>query len=375
MSVRFVHTADWQLGLHRHFLDPDAQARFSDARIEAVARIGELVAEEGCAFVVVAGDVFEDNHVARRTVWRALDAMARIPARVLLLPGNHDPLNAGSIYRSAEFDERKPANVTVLADAEPVAVAPGVEVVGAPWASKRPLEDLCGRAVARREPTAGIQRILVGHGIVDELAADRDDPAVIRVEGLARALDERRIDYVALGDRHSATPVGTTGRIWYAGAPEPTDYDEVNPGKALLVDLGDDTCTVSERQVGTWRFARERFALTDDTDLGQLEAWLGGVADHKRTIAKLGFVGSLTMRGRVALDTSLEEAGETLAALETWDRRTDLVVTCGDDDLAALDLGGFARDAAERLDARARGAGEEVASDALALLHRLARPA
>jgi len=38
--VRFVHTADWQLGMSRHFLDTDAQARFTAARIDAVRRLG-----------------------------------------------------------------------------------------------------------------------------------------------------------------------------------------------------------------------------------------------------------------------------------------------------------------------------------------------
>jgi uncharacterized protein YhaN len=32
--VRFVHTADWQLGMRRHFLDEEAQGRFDQARTE-----------------------------------------------------------------------------------------------------------------------------------------------------------------------------------------------------------------------------------------------------------------------------------------------------------------------------------------------------
>ena len=43
--------------------------------------------------------------------------------------------------------------------------------------------------------------------------------------------------YVALGDRHSTTNVGTTGRVYYAGAPEPTDYDETDPGNVLIATL------------------------------------------------------------------------------------------------------------------------------------------
>ena len=49
--------------------------------------------------------------------------------------------------------------------------------------------------------------------------------------------------YVALGDRHSTTEVGGTGRIWYSGAPEPTAYDEIDPGNVLIVDLSADAVT------------------------------------------------------------------------------------------------------------------------------------
>lgn len=40
--IRFIHTSDWQLGMTRHFLSPDAQARFTAARIDAIKTIGSL---------------------------------------------------------------------------------------------------------------------------------------------------------------------------------------------------------------------------------------------------------------------------------------------------------------------------------------------
>ena len=79
--VRFVHTADWQLGMTRHFLDADAQARFSEARIEAVRKIGKLAADNDCPFVVVSGDVFDTNHVERQVIVRALEEIGRASGR------------------------------------------------------------------------------------------------------------------------------------------------------------------------------------------------------------------------------------------------------------------------------------------------------
>ena len=151
---------------------------------------------------------------------RALEALRSFTVPVYLLPANHDPLNAASVYRSPEFLANVPAHVTVLATSEPLTVTGGVaEVVGAPWESKHPLADLAGRACADL-PTRGSgapPRILVAHGAVDAGAPDTDNPALIRLAAAEAALAAGSIDYIALGDRHSTTPIGTTNRIWYSG--------------------------------------------------------------------------------------------------------------------------------------------------------------
>ena len=56
--ARFLHTADWQLGMTRHFLSPEAQGRFAQDRIDAIRQIGDIAREQGAQFVVVCGDVF-----------------------------------------------------------------------------------------------------------------------------------------------------------------------------------------------------------------------------------------------------------------------------------------------------------------------------
>jgi DNA repair exonuclease SbcCD nuclease subunit len=366
--VRFLHTADWQLGMTRHFLSAEAQARFTAARLDALRAIGALAAETGSAFVVVAGDVFESNHIDRQVLVRALEAMATIPVPVLLLPGNHDPLDAASIYRSPTFVRHRPDHVQVL-DGLAVPV-PGVEVIGAPWSSKRPLEDLVGAACSGLVAAPGTLRVLVGHGAVDHLAPDADDPALIRVAAVDDALARGCVHYVALGDRHSTTSVGRSGRIWYAGAPEPTDFDEVEPGQVLLVDLAEDAVTVERRQVATWRFVRAQFDLTAEEDLDTVERWLTDLPDKDRTMVRLGFVGTITLRQRSRLDGLLAHFGEVLAALDEWRPRTDLAVVPDDGDFADLDLSGFAAAATNELRAGA-AAGDDVARDALALLHRL----
>lgn len=302
--MRFLHTSDWQLGLRRYYLDQDAQARYAADRFEAIRRLGELARREEAVCIVVAGDVFETNRVDRRTVLRALDAMGEAGVPVLLLPANHDPLDAASVYRSEAFRDG-PANVRVLDGEEAVEVAPGFEVVGAPWTTKRPLADLVAERASRLEPRSGVLRVMVGHGAVDTLAPDPEEPAVIRVEDARRCLEAGRYHFLALGDRHSATQVDP--RIWYSGSPEATDFDEERPGYVLRVDLEPGACRVEELEVGRWRFRRLAFRLAGEEDLEHLRGELEGLPDKPRTVLRLVLEGQLPLHARVDLDRLLDD--------------------------------------------------------------------
>lgn len=357
----------------RHFLNPEAQARFTAARIDAVRTIGALAVAEHCSFVIVCGDVFESNHVERQVVVRALDAMSATPdVTFYLLPGNHDPLDASSVFRSPTFTAHRPANVIVLDGPGPVAVAPGVDLVAAPWFTKRPLADLLAQAT-HGLPADGTVRVAVGHGAVDLLSPDPTNPALVVLADLEASLDVGAIHYVALGDRHSTTEVGCTGRVRYSGAPEPTDYVEVDAGNALIVDVTADSVSIETRPVGTWQFLRSDFDLAGSPDCDRVEAFLDGIDDKARTIVKLALVGQLSLTVNASLKEILEHHADLLAALETWERRSELVVLPDDGDFDTLQLSGYASDA---LDDLRRLAGDDddralVARDALGLLYRL----
>jgi len=236
--MKFLHTADWQLGMTRHFLEEDAQARYSAARRDAIVAIGALARQTGAEFVVVAGDVFDANQLAPKVISQSLDAIRAIEVPVFLLPGNHDPLDAASVYTSALFLAECPDNVTVLDRAGVWQVRPGLEIVAAPWRSKKPTTDLTAEVLADL-PADGTARILLAHGAVDALDPDRDNPAQIAMAGLDAAIERSAVHYVALGDKHSRTSVGGSGRVWYSGSPEVTNYDhkESDSGHVLVVDV------------------------------------------------------------------------------------------------------------------------------------------
>jgi DNA repair exonuclease SbcCD nuclease subunit len=370
MRARFLHTGDWQLGIRRYYLDEAAQADFAAARLNAVERIVALAEQEGCDFVVVCGDVFESNQVDPKTKARALEAM-RGATPVYLLPGNHDPLDATAVYRSTVFETRRPDNVHLL-DGR-VLVRPELELVGAPWTSKRPTGDPLA-AVYELPPASGALRVVAGHGQVDRGHPKPQRADLIRLDRLEEALEEGQFDFVALGDRHSASRVGDSGRVWYAGSPEPTDFNEERPGYVLLVELSEEAGEVEERAVGRWRFAAREAELTGPAAIESLAAWLDGFEDKRATIVRLALSGQLTLRDHARLEEALASYRDLFAAL---DRAAGSGVTVVPDrlDEERLALSGFAQVARETLQLQARGDGEEAeaARGALGLLYRLVR--
>ena len=370
--VKFIHTSDWQLGMRRHYLSVEAQARFTADRIGAIGSIGREAKKSRSAFVVVAGDVFEDNAVDRQVVVRALDAMKAAQVRFYLLPGNHDPLNDGSVYRSPKFIERLPANVTVIESSAPITVAPGVQIIGAPWSSKHPLEDLVSAAIGSVAPEAGFVRIVVGHGATDAMGGY--NPAIIDVPSVEAAFAGGTIHYLALGDRHSHTQVGVSGRAWYSGATEPTDYDEIDQGHILVVEIDDGKCSVEKVHIGKWHFIERKFQMNGPADIDALNEWLEGLPHKPTTVLKLSFEGTIHLKSKLRLDSIMEHAETLFGAVEYWERHMDLAVISDEEDFGNLGLTGFAAEALQDLQEASRLSGptSEQATEALALLYRLA---
>ncbi|KAA3609044.1 MAG: exonuclease SbcCD subunit D [Planctomycetota bacterium] len=372
--LRFLHSADWQIGMTRRFLKGEAQARFQQDRIDAIRRLGELAQQHQAAFMVVAGDVFESHQVAPQTIQRGVEALNQAPVPVFLLPGNHDPLSPSSLYLQPGFQSSLCEQVQILTDAQPRPVpgCPGVEVAGAPWPSKRPVRDLFAEACAHWEPTAaGTFRVAVAHGAVDLLSPDRDDPARIALAAAERALAERRFQYLALGDRHSATQVEDSGAIWYSGAPEATDFAEDPQGRALLVDLNKDRPPeVTELEVGRWRFLAPEISWSDPSEWIRVRTWLEQQKEKERKVVRLRLKGPLDLARQAALDDCLEVQSQVFASLRLWRRHCELPLVAMEGNADALGLHGYVAEAFEDL-AEASRQGDEEAKRALTLLHRL----
>jgi DNA repair exonuclease SbcCD nuclease subunit len=217
-------------------------------------------------------------------------------------------------------------------------------------------------------------RVLVAHGAVDLLSPNRDDPASISVADAEKAIAEGRFHYLALGDRHSLTRVGASGRIWYSGTSEAYDFDEVQSGHIVVVEVGPEGAVATPHRVGVWMFLEEHADVATDDDIEALMRRLDSHGDKERTVVKLRLAGTLTIRQRARLDQILDHAQDLFAAVFHAESGSGITVVADDSDFADLSLAGFAATAVALLRETATAPGPESATarDALALLVRLA---
>ena len=269
--VRFMHTADWQLGMKASQAGSSAGA-VRQARFAALHAMADLAKKEHVDFVVAAGDIFEDHDVDDLVVKKCINALERFaPVPVFILSGNHDPLVAGGVWQRSSWRQAGP-HVKLLENQNEVAVGPNAVLYPCPLTQK----------FSRTDPTASIPnrldddkrvRIGVGHGALDILPEkDLNFP-------ISAGCPERTgLDYLALGDWH-----GTLhhGKCHYSGAHEQTKFGETDPGNVLIVEIASagEQARVRSVRVGQLRWTEHRILLSDPSDVVKLEAEIRAAGD------------------------------------------------------------------------------------------------
>ena len=285
--MRFLHTADWQIGMKAAGLGPCA-ALVRAERLAGAQRVMLIAAQEQAEFIVLAGDTFEDNAVRRQLVRDVIGILAKAPCPVYILPGNHDPLCAGSVWDMAEW--RSTPVIHLLDEEKPVPVFPGVTLYPCPIRERFGVDD----------PTAWISpdgdgiRIGVAHGSVEGLQMD-DPQFPIPRDAPAR----RGLDYVALGHWHSFGEIADANgsRMAYSGTHEPTAFGERDSGNAVLVEIGkrgDAPVLRKIRSAGLqWRLLDEY--VSRPGDLAALLEMVGKIPDPASALVRLKVRGVFTL--------------------------------------------------------------------------------
>jgi len=226
--MRFIHSADWQIGMKAVHIGTSADL-VRNERLEAARRVVKAAEENEAEYIFLAGDTFEDNGVDRVLVQKVADILGKFSGAVYLIPGNHDPLVPGSVWEYPAWASY--TNLHVLKKAEPIEV-PGGILYPCPACEKH----------SNRDPVQWIksdqpERITIGiaHGTIEGIQQEEPEYPIPHSAPKLTGLD-----YLALGHWHSTTTYADSDgvvRMAYSGTHETTKFGERDSGNVLLVEI------------------------------------------------------------------------------------------------------------------------------------------
>ena len=362
---RFLHTADWQIGRQYSQFPADDAVPLAQARLAAVETIARLASEHRVDAVLVAGDVFDAQTIADRTIRKLFNAMQGYAGPWLMIPGNHDAALTESVWTRAMRLGAMPANVHLALQSKVLDFPSlGFSALTAPLTQRHTYNDLT-EWFDEAPTAAGHVRIGIAHGSVQGVLADDIDSAnPIGAERAARA----RLDYLALGDWHGCKQID--GRTWYSGTPEPDRFKGNEPGYALLVEIDAPGAAPRVTQLETsefrWQAWEHTVAVASDVDEFITRLANVGVRD----VLSIRVAGQIDLAGLQRLRAALSHAEAKVRSVHA--DLTSLRLLPTTDDIAALKADGYLGDViAELRDLQSGPPGDanvEVAAHALGLL-------
>ena len=402
--MRFLHAADLHLGLRVTRFGAEVNGRVQEARLKALeVLVGHA---ERVEFVLIAGDLFDDNHVDAATSRRALELLESAGKPVYVIPGNHDPWTADSVFDRPPWSVAT-GRVRVLRTREPVPLDGGV-LFPCPLFAKNSFNDPT-EWIPPRQPTDASIRVAVAHGSVKEIEPiSPDDHPIDR-----HAASVKGLDYLALGHWHHPSrhkDLAGVVRTVYPGVHEPMRFRQApdfsigwvaysnsraegrgakdlftddGKGHALIVTIDKPGAApvIEEIETGQLDWSDESYTLRDEGDLATLIDQLSKRPNQERQLLRLHLAGTLPAGAMIRLD----ELDQTLAGSQggilsryRWAEldAANLYAEPTDAELQDLAGTGVVRAVYDRLKAEVAGGApdtQELARQALLVLYRYAK--
>ena len=298
--MKFVHTADWQIGMKATGMG-NAGFLVRDTRIQSIDNVFQVAQQNQADFIVVSGDVFEDNLVSKEDVKKVVSVINKYPdMQVFLLPGNHDYLGPGSVYNNRLFSSIE--NLTIFKNDNPINYKEST-IFPAPIEVNKRAEDPT-TCIHDTTDTQGI-RIGVAHGsLLDSFYTNQKIEFPIDTNCIQRT----GLHYLALGHHHNKHLFPNNGviRMAYSGTHEQTSFEESDSGYCLLVEIQNENTApiITPHKTGKLEWGLIETQLSDRLSLTNLSEMLK--KETRKPILKLKVDGQLPFGLKSEYDQLIE---------------------------------------------------------------------
>ena len=321
MSIKILCTGDFQLG--KLFGGLGGYSAGFREQLFSTAR--NILTEEAPKYDIclIAGDVFDRIETPTRLIESFADVLSRCETKVVVIPGNHDPVNSGIPKALSRALELRSANhVHVALEREPIRFDDlSVTVFPAPLMRKDDLSDLWGW-IPERSDVDGT-RIGLFHAALTSL------PNGVLPTDIAERAD---LDLVIVGDQHGPGKMGEDAsdifnldvsrsrRLYYAAAPEAQNINQNWIGSYLGLEVSSEGSIESaERiEIGKMSFVNEQIGISESDPVKEIKDRLEHVMgrDPQLTVIRLSLTGEISSDSNLEVESYLGELGSRFPMLE-----------------------------------------------------------
>lgn len=228
--------------------------------LSLLQRILEAAKKEECKALLIGGDLFDSPFPEEEVARGALALLGAADLPILMVAGNHDPLDLTPCYRDL------PQNVTLFGEAiSAVSLGEGVVVYG--LSDARGGKERCfSRPLAAEE---GTMKIFLAHG-----QPDGSDEAYFPIS--TAALAESGFSLAVLGHVHKWEQKVVGGcRILLPGIPEGRGWDETGERFIWVAEVGAFGARLQPLKIAEKTYMEYEVDITDCNEeeaLGRMEA-------------------------------------------------------------------------------------------------------
>lgn len=310
-TFSFIHAADLHLdAAFKGVAHVSSQVAgvLRSATFEALERLTQLACKERPLFVVLAGDIYNQEDQSLKARFALLDACKRMDeagVQVFIVHGNHDPLVESE--KSFSF----PENVHIFgtegveqvrvenSDGELVAIVHGISH------GKHNERRKLARQYKRTEDD--VFQIALLHCTVDSVAAS-EQYAPASVGDFAKS----GIDYWALGHIHEQQIISSEPFVAYSGNIQGLHINEQGERGCLFVTVEDGQPTIRSHTLGTVQW---KIVPVDISAIEKLDMLEDAVEHHLEEVVQMlpesckGVIVRLVLEERSVLDGELRKNG------------------------------------------------------------------
>lgn len=228
--IKIFHCGDIHLDAPFSGVSPTESNRRRVSLLDRFAEMMRFASDSRADLVLISGDLFDSGYAQPSTVKTVIDLLKDLKCPVVIAPGNHDPYDKESVYKTAQFSE----NVHIFSSEELSRIDfDGIDVSVCGYAftsnshSERPLKERTSALLSSRNVN-----ILCAH-------TDIYTPNSAYAPISAAELEDSGFLYAALGHIHKTPEVCKFGDCYaaYCGFAEGRGFDECGAGGAWLVNI------------------------------------------------------------------------------------------------------------------------------------------